>query len=70
MQFVSPMALKNYKSSIILLCVLLPLVAQAKIADYDEYLQKKAAESYEQSLNSFNPNPEGVTDDFNVLVGK
>ncbi|XP_057810886.1 pectate lyase-like [Salvia miltiorrhiza] len=67
---IAPMALTNYKLSIFLLCILLPLAAQAKIADFDEYLQKKAAESYEESLNSFDPNPEGVTDDFNMMVGK
>ncbi|XP_047960675.1 pectate lyase-like [Salvia hispanica] len=60
----------NYKKCILIFCILLPMVAQAKIADFDEYLQKKAAESYEESLNSFDPNPEGVTDDFNTLVGE
>lgn len=49
---------------------MLPVVAQAKIADFDGYLQKRATESYEESLNSFDPNPEGVTDDFNELVGE
>lgn len=64
------MALTIYKLSIFLSLIVLPLAAHAKIADFDEYLQKKAADSYEQSLNSFNPNPEGLTDDFNQLVGK
>ena len=64
------MAITNYKKSIFLLCILLPVAAHAKIGDYDEYLQKKSAESYEHALNSFDPNPEGVTDDFNALVGK
>ncbi|KAL1539411.1 pectate lyase [Salvia divinorum] len=49
---------------------MLPMAVQAKISDFDEYLQKRAAESYEESLNSFDPNPEGVTDDFNTLVGE
>ncbi|KAG6398838.1 hypothetical protein SASPL_140309 [Salvia splendens] len=60
----------NYKKCILIFCMMLPMVAQAKIADFDEYLQKRAAESYEESLNSFDPNPEGVTDDFNTLVGE
>lgn len=64
---IAPMAVRNYKLCVFLLCM---VAADAKIADFDEYLQKRAAESYEQSLNSFNPNPEGVTDDFNMLVGK
>ncbi|KAH6763153.1 Pectate lyase family protein [Perilla frutescens var. hirtella] len=64
------MALTNNKLPIFVLWVVVAVAADAKIADFDEYLQKKAAESYEQSLNAFNPNPEDLTDDFNQLVGK
>ncbi|KAH6801996.1 Pectate lyase family protein [Perilla frutescens var. frutescens] len=64
------MALTNNKLPIFVLWVVVAVAADAKIADFDEYLQKKAAESYEQSLKAFNPNPEDLTDDFNQLVGK
>lgn len=65
------MALNTYKLSLLFFCILLPLTAtNAKIAVLDEYLQKKASESYEESLKAFNPNPEDLTDEFNVLVGE
>lgn len=64
------MMLANYKLSLLLLCILLPLAAYANIATFDEYLQKKATESYEEALKAYNPNPEDLTDDFNQLVGE
>lgn len=69
------MALTNHKlwflffSFVLAIALALPKT-QANIADFDEYLQKKAAESYEESLNAFNPNPEELTDEFNQQVGE
>ncbi|KAL6566479.1 hypothetical protein OROGR_002094 [Orobanche gracilis] len=68
-----PMALD--KLSFVFLCILLQLAAtlpksSAKIATFDEYLQKKANESYAEALKAYNPHPEDITDEFNELVGK
>ncbi|KAL3644554.1 hypothetical protein CASFOL_009734 [Castilleja foliolosa] len=61
--------------SLLFFCILLQLAVtlpktSAKIAVFDEYLQKKANESYEESVKAFNPNPEDVADEFNELVGE
>lgn len=37
---------------------------------YDEYLQKRAEESFEESLNAFDPNPEKLADELNKQVGQ
>ncbi|GER51507.1 pectin lyase-like superfamily protein, partial [Striga asiatica] len=42
--------------------------SSAKIAVFDEYLQKQANESYAESLKAFNPHPEDLTDEFNELA--
>lgn len=69
------MALNNQISSLLLLFLLFSLSATlpkacAKIATFDEDLQKRAAESYQESLQEYNPNPQDLTDEFNELVGK
>ncbi|KAI3452812.1 hypothetical protein Pfo_009475 [Paulownia fortunei] len=67
------MVLTNHKLWLLFFCILLPLAAtlpSAKIATFDEYLQKRAAESYEESLKAFDPKPEDLTDEFNELVGE
>ncbi|KZV58767.1 pectate lyase-like [Dorcoceras hygrometricum] len=68
------MALTNITFSTLVLLGFLLVVetiprSSAKIANYDEYLQKRAEESFEASLKAFNPKPEEVTEDFNELVG-
>ncbi|KAL3636284.1 hypothetical protein CASFOL_020831 [Castilleja foliolosa] len=52
-----------------LLAVTLPKTS-ADIAVFDEYLQKKANESYEESMKAFEPHPEDLADEFNELVGE
>lgn len=58
----------------LLACVLL-LVAlvpnsHAAIAKYDEYLLRKANESYQESIKAFEPNPEKLADDLSEQVGE
>ncbi|CAA0833085.1 Pectate lyase family protein [Striga hermonthica] len=60
---------------LLFLCIVLQLAvslpkSSAKIAVFDEYLQKQANESYAESLKAFNPHPEDLTDEFNELVGE
>ncbi|PIN25335.1 Pectate lyase [Handroanthus impetiginosus] len=68
------MALSKQNVSIFMfLCIFLILVALlpkscAAIAKYDEYLQKRAQESFEESLNAFDPNPEDLADELNEQV--
>ncbi|KAK6133689.1 hypothetical protein DH2020_032599 [Rehmannia glutinosa] len=69
------MALTNHKLSLLFFCILLQLAvtlpkSSAKIATFDAYLQKKANESYEESLKAYDPHPEALTDEFNELVGE
>ena len=65
------MTTTKYKLSLLLFCILLPLAAcVSNYVNYDEYLQKKANESYQKSLEAYNPKPEDLTDEFNVLVGE
>ncbi|KAL8550362.1 hypothetical protein ACS0TY_008981 [Phlomoides rotata] len=65
------MKINNYKLSLLLFCILLPITAYASnFVNYDKYLQKRANESYEESLKAYNPNPEELTDEFNMLVGE
>ncbi|KAG8383111.1 hypothetical protein BUALT_Bualt05G0150800 [Buddleja alternifolia] len=68
------MALSNHKTTLLFFYVL-SLAAtlsktSAKIAVFDEYLQKRAEESYEESKKSYNPQPEKLTDQFNEQVGE
>lgn len=58
--------------SILLLICTIALVANsdAGIAKYDLYLRKKAKESYEKSLEAYDPNPEQIADDLNEQVGE
>ncbi|KAI3467388.1 hypothetical protein Pfo_024051 [Paulownia fortunei] len=71
-----PMAFSNHKiTSILLLLCVLSFVAllpksRAAIAQYDEYLQKRAEESFEESLKAFDPNPEKLADELNEQVGE
>lgn len=61
----------NYRLSLLLFCILLPLTAYgSNFVNFDEYLQKKANESYQESLKAYNPHPEDLTDEFNILVGE
>ncbi|KAL8532540.1 hypothetical protein ACS0TY_008944 [Phlomoides rotata] len=63
------MKINNYKLSLLLFCILLPITAYASnFVNYDKYLQKRANESYEESLKAYNPNPEELTDEFNMLA--
>ncbi|KAL7091477.1 hypothetical protein ACP275_12G108500 [Erythranthe tilingii] len=69
------MAFGNNKSSIILLLCMIYFVtlipkSHAAIAKYDDYLRKKANESFEESLKAFDPNPEKVADELNEQVGE
>lgn len=69
------MALAYQKLSLLFLCVLLQLAVtlpktSAKIAVFDEYMQKRANESYQESLMAYDPHPEDLTDEFNELVGE
>lgn len=65
----------NYnKMSTLLLC-LLCLVAvlpksNAKIAEMDDYLKKKAEQSHEEYIRAYVPNPEAVADEINKEVGE
>lgn len=58
----------------LLACVLLLVTvvpqSHAAIAEYDEYLLRKANESYQESLNAFDPNPEKLADDLSDQVGE
>ncbi|KAL6513873.1 hypothetical protein OROHE_019329 [Orobanche hederae] len=66
----------NHKiSSLIVLFVVSSFVAllpesRGAIAEYDEYLLKRAEESYEESLKAFDPNPEKLADELNQQVGE
>ncbi|KAK4339271.1 hypothetical protein RND71_040733 [Anisodus tanguticus] len=42
----------------------------ARIAEFDEYLEKQAKEDLNSSLAAYNQNPEEVTDTFNKEVGE
>ena len=42
--------------------------ANAHIADFDEYWQKKAEVAQSKARNSYNPDPESVTRHFNEAV--
>ncbi|XP_073130024.1 pectate lyase-like [Henckelia pumila] len=69
------MALSHCKLPLIILFCLVFLVdnvpkSVANIANYDEYLQKRSEESFQDSLSAFNPNPEELTDQFNEQVGE
>ncbi|CAA0834701.1 Probable pectate lyase 3 [Striga hermonthica] len=44
--------------------------SRAAIAEYDEYLLKKAEESYKESLKAFDPHPEKVADELSKQVGE
>ncbi|KAL3840613.1 hypothetical protein ACJIZ3_025204 [Penstemon smallii] len=68
------MALSNHKMSILVIFCILSLVAtlpksNAGIAKFDDYLKKKANESFEESLEAFVKDPEELTDQFNQQVG-
>ncbi|GER55937.1 pectin lyase-like superfamily protein, partial [Striga asiatica] len=57
------------KLSLVFVCIVLQLaVSHAKIAVFDEYLQRQANESYAESLKAFNPHPGDLTDEFNELA--
>ncbi|KAG8366303.1 hypothetical protein BUALT_Bualt17G0062300 [Buddleja alternifolia] len=67
------MGLNNHILSFLFLFCILSIVetlpkSRANIAEYDEYLQKKAKESYEESLHAYNPNPEKLADELNEQV--
>ncbi|KAK4479778.1 hypothetical protein RD792_015313 [Penstemon davidsonii] len=69
------MAPSNPKISILVLFCILSIFATiqkscARIGDFDEYLQKKANQSLEESVEAFIPNPEDLTDEFNKQVGE
>ncbi|KAL7149006.1 hypothetical protein ABFS83_05G011100 [Erythranthe nasuta] len=69
------MALTNHKLSLLFFCIALALAvtlprAHAQNATMDEYLQKKAEEAYQESLQAYNPHPEELTEEFNELVGE
>ncbi|KAK4386907.1 Pectate lyase [Sesamum angolense] len=61
------MALNLYQfSSLLLFFILFPLSAtlpkaSAKIAEFDEDLRRRAAESYQESLKAYHPNPLNLT---------
>ncbi|KAL0320875.1 UNVERIFIED_CONTAM: Serine/threonine-protein phosphatase 7 long form [Sesamum radiatum] len=58
----SSMALNLYRfSSLLLFFTLFPLSAFAKIAEFDDELRRRAAESYQESLNAYIPNPFNLT---------
>lgn len=66
----------NYgnRMSILLLC-LLSLAAvlpksNAGIAEFDDYLKKKAAASHEEYVNAYEPDPEMVAEQISQEVGK
>ncbi|KAK6119009.1 hypothetical protein DH2020_047248 [Rehmannia glutinosa] len=69
-----PMSSSNHTISTFLLCILsfVALVpkSHAAIAEYDDYLLKRAEESYEESLKAFDPNPEKLADELNEQVGE
>ncbi|XP_051144414.1 pectate lyase-like [Andrographis paniculata] len=67
------MALTSKKYSLLFLCIVASLAAAAADdvnATLAEIYRKKAADSYDESLKAYNPNPHGATDEFNQLVGK
>lgn len=43
---------------------------KAHIADFDELWQKRAEEARKNALEAYQPDPENVTDHFNVEVHK
>lgn len=68
------MASSNYKMStlVVFLCFL-SLVAvlpksNAGIAKYDDYLKKRAAQSHQEYLDAYEPNPEQVADEISKVV--
>ncbi|XP_073059303.1 pectate lyase-like [Primulina eburnea] len=68
------MAISNSKILLAVVCIVsvaasLPR-STGKIANFDEYLQKRSEESLEDSLKAFYPKPEEVTEEFNELVGR
>ncbi|GFP86158.1 pectate lyase [Phtheirospermum japonicum] len=61
-------------SIVLLVCILtfssvIPK-SHSAIAEYDEYLLKKAKESYQESLQAFEPNPEELADELSEQVGE
>ncbi|KAK6139296.1 hypothetical protein DH2020_026955 [Rehmannia glutinosa] len=68
------MSSSNHTMSTLLLLCILSFVAlmpksRGAIAEYDDYLLKRAEESYEESLKAFDPNPEKLADELNEQVG-
>lgn len=68
------MASSNHKTSILLFVLLLCMTiaslpkSYAGIAKYDAYLRARANQSYIESLQAFDPNPEKVADELNEQV--
>lgn len=68
------MAISDSKILLAVVCVVSVVAtlprSTGKIANFDEYLQKRSEESIEDSLKAFYSKPEEVTEEFNELVGR
>lgn len=64
----------NNRNLVPLLCFLTFVAtiqkSYAGIAEFDDYLKKKAEFALESSFKAYDPHPEAVTDQFNKQVGE